>query len=54
MLGPLEWYMMPTPDAALLISSRVGADLVSQIARPTLKIHNKEEEDELQEESTHP
>ena len=26
-LGPLEWYLMPTLDAALLISSRVGADL---------------------------
>ena len=26
-LGPLEWYMTPTLDAALLISSRMGADL---------------------------
>ena len=26
-LGPLECYMTPTLDAALLISSRVGADL---------------------------
>ena len=25
--GPLERYMMPTLDAALLISSRAGADL---------------------------
>ena len=27
MLGPLEGYMTSTLDAALLISSRVGADL---------------------------
>ena len=30
MLGPLEWYVTPTTptlDAALLISSRAGADL---------------------------
>ena len=26
-LGPLERYMMPTLDSALLISSRAGADL---------------------------
>ena len=25
-LGPCEWYMNPTLDAALLISSRVGTD----------------------------
>ena len=27
MLGPLEQYVTPTLDAALLISSRAGADL---------------------------
>ena len=27
MLGPLEWYMMPTLDVALLCSSRVASDL---------------------------
>ena len=27
MLGPLERYVTPTLDAALLISSRAGADL---------------------------
>ena len=27
MLGPLERYLTPTLNAALLISSRVGADL---------------------------
>ena len=27
MLGPLEWYMMPTLDAALLCSSSAGSDL---------------------------
>ena len=27
MLGPLEWYVTPTLDAALLICSRAGADL---------------------------
>ena len=27
MLGPLERYMTPTLDAALLISSRAGTDL---------------------------
>ena len=27
LLGPLERYVMPTIDAALLISSRAGADL---------------------------
>ena len=26
MLGPCEWYMTPTLDAALLISSRAGTD----------------------------
>ena len=26
-LGPLEQYMMPTLDLALIISSRAGADL---------------------------
>ena len=26
-LGPLEWYVTPTLEAALLISSRAGADL---------------------------
>ena len=26
-LGPCEWYMTPTRDAALLISSRAGTDL---------------------------
>ena len=26
-LGPLEWYMTPTLDWALLITSRAGADL---------------------------
>ena len=26
-LGPLEWYMMLTLDAALLCSSRAGSDL---------------------------
>ena len=26
-LGPLEWYVTPTLDAALLCSSRVGSDL---------------------------
>ena len=35
MLGPLEQYMTPTLDAALLSSSRVGADL-----GPTLDIES--------------
>ena len=26
-LGPLEWYLTPTLDAALLCSSRAGSDL---------------------------
>ena len=26
-LGPLEWFMTPTLDAALLYSSRAGSDL---------------------------
>ena len=26
-LGPLEWYMTPTLDTALLYSSRAGSDL---------------------------
>ena len=27
MLGPLEWYMTPTIDAALFSRSKAGADL---------------------------
>ena len=37
-LGPLEWYMTPTLDAALLSSSRAGADLgrTSDVSNYTL------------------
>ena len=35
-LGPLEWYIMPTLDAALLISSRAGADLGRTLDRLNL------------------
>ena len=32
-LGPLEWYMSPTLDAALLNSSRAGSDLSQMLDR---------------------
>ena len=38
-LGPLEQYMTPTLDSALLISSRAGADLGRLIIRLSRRDH---------------